>query len=329
MAVAVVDTDISVGSAFVAALRSGPPLVGDGGMGTMLEAALADGSTLDAKTLDYLVPEQLNQLAPERVLAAHRAYIAAGAQVIETNTFGGNAVKLAAAGLSDDWSPNEVGARLARRAADEVTRRVWVAGSIGPTGTFLAPLGDLPFATARGTFAVQAAALAAGGVDVLLIETMADLEETRAAILGARDATALPVLVTFTFEPHGRTMMGLAPEDAIKAIADLGAVAVGANCGQGPLSMLPVLRRLHAARPDVPLVAQPNAGQPHLDGAKVRYDVGPEEIAHIAPEYVAAGVRLLGTCCGSTPIYTAALAAALSETSAAAVAATGLEQRSG
>lgn len=304
-------TDIGAGSAFLAALRRGAPLVGDGAMGTMLDAVLADGGLLGAKTLDYVVPEQLNQLAPERVLAVHRAYVAAGAQVIETNTFGGNAVKLAAAGLSDDWSPNEVGARLARRAADEATHRVWVAGSIGPTGAFLAPLGELPFSTARGTFAVQAAALSAGGADLLLIETMADLEETRAAILGVRDVTALPVLVTLTFEPHGRTMMGLAPEDAIRAIADLGVVAVGANCGQGPRSLLPILQQLHAARPDLPLIAQPNAGQPHLDGTNVRYDVGPTEIAAIAPEYVATGVRLLGTCCGSTPAYTVALAAAL------------------
>lgn len=297
------------GESFLAALRAGPLLVGDGAMGTMLDEALGGTGSHTAQKIDYVVPEQLNELAPDRVLAVHRAYVTAGARMIETNSFGGNAVKLAAAGLEDDWSPNESAARLARRAAVEAGHRVWVAGSIGPTGAFLEPLGDLPFGTARGAFGVQASALAAGGADLLLVETMTDLEEARAAVLGARDTTSLPLLVTLTFEPHGRTIMGVSPEDAIAALSDLGVVAVGANCGQGPEAMLPILQRLHAARPEMPLVAQPNAGQPRLDGSRVVYDVGPRDLASVAASYAAAGVRLFGSCCGSTPAHTAALAA--------------------
>ena len=288
-------------------------ILGDGAMGTMLEAGVRAAGPA-APT--YLVPEQLNALAPEQVLAVHRAYAAAGAEALETNSFGGNAVKLRAAGI--DWAQGRAlvvrAAQLARQAADESARSndrsVWVAGSIGPTGDFLEPLGDLTFEEARRVFADQAAALAEGGADLLLVETMTDLQEARAALRGAL-STGLPALVTLTFEPHGRTMMGLSAEDAIRALAEDGAAAVGVNCGQGPASVLPIVLALHAARPDLPLIAQPNAGQPRLDGGEVRYDVGPEAFATGAAALVAAGVRLLGACCGSTPAYTAALAEAL------------------
>ncbi|MBI3971129.1 MAG: homocysteine S-methyltransferase family protein [Chloroflexi bacterium] len=295
-------------STFLNALRS-KPLLCDGAMGTMLEAAMGAGQPL-ASAVDYLVPEALNELAPQRVLAVHQAYVAAGAQVLETNSFGGNAIKLGAAGIvQDEWKLNERAARLAREAAGTATHEVWVAGSIGPTGTFLAPLGDLPFEQARDVFASQAAALAAGGADLLLIETMTDLEEARAALLGAKSASTLPVLVTLTFESHGRTMMGLTPEEAVRVLVDSGADAVGANCGLGPGAMLPVIERMHHTRPDVPLVAQANAGQPVLRNGRVFYDVGPEAFASAAPAFLEAGVRLLGSCCGSAPPYTATLSA--------------------
>jgi 5-methyltetrahydrofolate--homocysteine methyltransferase len=188
---------------------------------------------------------------------------------------------------------------------------VWVAGSIGPTGAFLEPLGDLPFEAARESFATQAAALAAGGADLLLVETMTDLDEARAAVLGARDATALPVAVTLTFEPHGRTMMGVTPEAALAAMADAGAVAVGANCGEGPAAVLPVVERLAAARPGFPLIAQPNAGRPEMERGVVTYSATAADFAQGAPALLAAGVRLIGSCCGSTPEFTRALAAAI------------------
>lgn len=331
--------------AFLRALRTGPVLC-DGAMGSLLAASVSAAAAADGEPpvpIEYLVPEELNARAPECVLTIHRAYAAAGAQVLETNSFGGNPIKLAAAGLADcAWDLNVRAARLARRAADgrrgdaAIPRRsgvagahpasprprvspspVWVAGSMGPTGQLLAPYGDLSFGASRAAFAEQATALAEGGADFLLIETMVDLAEAQAALVGAA-ATGLPVVVTLAFEPHGRTMMGVTPEDAIRVLAAAGAVAVGANCGQGPKTVVAVVRRLHGAASDVPLVAQPNAGLPRLEQGAVRYDCAPEALAAYTPAFLEAGVRLLGSCCGSTPAHTAALAAALTAAPATA-----------
>ena len=298
-----------VASELVDALRTRTVLC-DGAMGTLLEAMGSERR--DSVTLPALVPEALNVAHPERVLAAHRAYVLAGADAIQTNSFGGSRIKLALAGLGDHTVQlNHAAATLARRAADEAGRGLWVLGSIGPTGALLEPYGDLTEDLAHDAFGDQAAALAAGGADALLIETMSDLREALAALAAAREATDLPVMVTFAFEPHGRTMMGLTPEDAIRAVVAGGAVAAGANCGQGPATMLEVLRRMHAAAPGLPLVAQPNAGQPRLVGTDVEYDVSAAELQSFVPAFVTAGVRLLGSCCGSTPSYTRALAGAL------------------
>jgi methionine synthase I (cobalamin-dependent) len=301
-----------VGSArFLSELRT-RTLLCDGAMGTLLDALAAAARDGGRPIPEARVPEEVNRLAPERVLAVHRAYLAAGADVIQTNSFGGSAIKLRAAGLADAAIElNYAAAHLARKAALDAGREVWVLGSIGPTGALLEPYGDLPATNARDAFADQAATLAAGGAEAILIETMADLREALAAVEGACDATDLPVLVTFAFEPHGRTVMGLSPEVAIDAVGDAGAVAVGANCGQGPVTMLTILRRMRAAGAGLPLIAQPNAGQPRLVGADVRYDVGEAEFATLVPAFVAAGVHLLGSCCGSTPTYTQALGAAL------------------
>jgi 5-methyltetrahydrofolate--homocysteine methyltransferase len=297
-------------AAFLERLCTGT-LLGDGAMGTMLDAAMRAAGTDGAHGGAYVVPEELNEVAPEQVLGVHRAYVAAGAQVLETNSFGGNEIKLRLAGIAQGWDLNVRAARLAREAAARGHGPVWVAGSIGPTGQFLAPLGDLSFEEAREAFGDQAAALAAGGADFLLIETMTDLEEARAALLGARETTSLPVLITMTFETHGRTMMGVTPETAIQTLADAGAMAMGANCGQGPATMLPIIQRMHAARPEVPLVAQANAGQPQVENGVVRYDVGASEYAGFACDFVASGVGLLGSCCGSTPDYTRAIGGVL------------------
>lgn len=295
-------------AAFLAHLRAGT-LLADGAMGTMLTLGM-DGTGAGLLPA-FLVPEQLNEAAPEQVLEVHRAYARAGAQILETNSFGGNAIKLASAGIHHAGALNTLAARLARTAAGEAAQPVWVAGSMGPTGQFLEPLGNLTFDAVRAAFAAQAAALAAGGADLLLIETMTDLHEARAALLGALEATSLPVVITFAFEAHGRTMMGLDPARAIKVLADGGAVAVGVNCGQGPDAVLPALQLMHEACPSQPLVAQPNAGQPVIDGSGVYYDVLPLEFAGQVPALLAAGVRVFGSCCGSTPVYTAALAQAL------------------
>ena len=252
-------------------------------------------------------------LDSSRVLGVHRTYVAAGAEVIGTNSFGANAIRLSAAGLADEAERySRCAAELAREVAREVAGSdLWVAGSLGPTGQFLEPLGDLTESAAAQAFGAQAAALAAGGADLLLIETMADLGEAATAIAAARE-TGLPVGCTFVFDSHGRTLMGATPEQAAEVALAAGADLVGVNCGDRPEFVGQAIERMHGAYPEALLVAQPNAGLPQLQGdSTVTYDVGPEDLAAYADRFVATGVHLLGSCCGSTPMHTAALAGAL------------------
>lgn len=278
----------------------------DGAMGTMLGAA-------DAKTWD--VPEELNLEDPDRVRAVHRAYAEAGAEVIATNTFGGNRIRLDRAGFADRVEEfNLAAVRLAREA---VGTDVLVAGDIGPTGEFMEPLGEHPREEFVAAFAEQAAALAAGGADLLLIETMSDLGEIGAAIEGAL-TTGLPVIATMSFDTGGRTMMGVSPADAAVKLTEMGAIAVGANCGMGPDDMTPILQQMRDAAPDTPILGQSNAGMPRVDGDDVHYDCTPDEMASLADTWLAAGVQLIGACCGSTPEHVRALRAVLDRHRAAA-----------
>ena len=280
-------------------------VLSDGGMGTMLTTG--DGA---APAGSYRVPEELNLSDPDRVLAIHRAYVTAGAEVIQTNSFGASSLRLAAAGLAAQ------AATLSRRAA-ELARTaagtdVWVAGAMGPVGSFLEPLGDLTEAAASEAFGAQAAALAAGGADLLLVETMADPQEAAIAVAAARQRTQLPVVCTFAFDTQQRTLMGTTPEQAAKETLAAGADVVGVNCGDAPEFVIQAIQRMRDACPDALLAAQPNAGLPHVqNGTTVVYDVGPAALAAYAERFVAAGVRLVGSCCGSTPAYTAALGATL------------------
>ena len=187
-----------------------------------------------------------------------------------------------------------------------------VAGDIGPSGGILAPLGDLERDDAVKGFAEQAAALRAGGVDVFWIETMSALEEVEAAVEGVRQAApGVPVVVTLSFDTHGHTMMGVSPEQAAKELTALGAVAVGGNCGLGPAELLPAMVAMHAAAPDAVLVAKPNAGLPVLEDGRAVYQGSPGEMADYAQRLVAAGVRIVGGCCGSAPAHLRAMAEAL------------------
>jgi 5-methyltetrahydrofolate--homocysteine methyltransferase len=187
-----------------------------------------------------------------------------------------------------------------------------VAGDIGPSGGILAPLGDLERADAVKGFAEQAAALHAGGVDVFWIETMSALEEAEAALEGVRQAArGVPVVITLSFDTHGHTMMGVSPEQAAKQLTALGAVAVGGNCGLGPAELLPAMVAMHAAAPDAILVAKPNAGLPLLEDGRAVYQGSPGEMADYARRLVAAGVRIVGGCCGSAPAHLRAMAEAL------------------
>jgi len=286
---------------FLALLAADGPVVADGAMGTeLLRAGAAPGERLEPWVLD-----------PSRaplVAAVHRAYRDAGARIVLTNSFGANPLRLGlpAAEASD------VARGAARLARDAVGPGVVVAGSVGPTGRLLEPFGDLAPAAAREAFEAAISGLVAGSADVVWIETFSDLEEARAAVTAAGAvAPALPVVVTLTFE-RGRTMMGTRPEEAADVLAGMGVAALGANCGNGFEEVERVLPGLAAGAPGLPLVAKANAGRPiaTADGG-VYYPGTPAEAGAHALRAVAAGARIVGGCCGTTPAHVAAIAAAL------------------
>ena len=273
-------------------------VLGDGAMGTMLQlAGLTDGA-----------PERWNAERPEVVLAIHRAYVEAGSDFISTNTFGGTRNRLQLDGLADRLEElNEAGARLAREAAGERL----VAGSMGPTGELMEPLGLLTPDGALQSFAEQARALKAGGADFALIETMSALEEVQAAVEGAR-AAGLPVAVTMSFDTNFHTMMGVKPARALATLAGWGVSVIGANCGNGPAEIERVMTEMSQARPEgVVLMAKSNAGMPRWKDDRITYGGTPEVMADYARAVARLGVRVIGGCCGSTPEHVAAMRRAL------------------
>lgn len=291
----------------IAFLSERPFVVGDGAMGTMLHAAgLTTGGA----------PEEWNISRPWVIRGIYQAYVDAGAQVITTNTFGGTSYRLGRDNLAGHMHEfNVAGARLAREVADAAGRPVLVAGDMGPTGEILAPLGSLQPEDAQAAFTEQAAALAEGGADFILIETMSALEEVEAAVLGAR-TTGLPVAATMTFDTHFRTMMGVKPARAVKALYDMGVRVIGANCGNGPAEIERIIGEMAAVKPaDVFLIAQSNAGLPKYDTETkhIHYDGTPEVMAEYALKMKALGINYVGACCGSTPAHIAAMKAALEQ----------------
>jgi len=287
-------------------LDRGGQALADGAMGTMLfEQGLESGGS----------PELWNLEHPERVEAIHRGYLEAGAALILTNTFGGSRFRLALHGLEARVEElNRAGARLARQAAQAQGDRAVVAGDIGPSGGILEPLGDLAYAAAVDGFAEQARALLDGGVDVVWIETMSDLEEVHAAIDGVRRVSStVPLLTTMTFDTRGHTMMGVTPEQAIEALHGWGAAAVGGNCGNGPDEILEVIVKMRRHSPQVRLVAKANAGIPAWKNGRAVYGAGPDEMAAYATAVAERGAWLIGACCGSTPAHLQAMATALGE----------------
>jgi 5-methyltetrahydrofolate--homocysteine methyltransferase len=282
-------------------LAAEPVILGDGAMGTMLQAAgLTSGDA----------PEEWNVSHPDVLRGIYRAYVDAGSQVIETNSFGGNRFRLALHNYQDRVVElNRAAAQLARETVGD---RALVAGSIGPTGEMLAPLGTLSMEDAAAAFADQARALAEGGVDFFLVETMSALEEVQAAVTGIRAVSDLPIAVTMTFDTRLHTMMGVKPEQAMQAIYDLGVRVIGANCGNGPEETQTVIGKMLAVKPpDVYLMAQSNAGLPKWANKQIHFDGTPEVMADYAKQMRALGVRYIGACCGSTPAHIAAMKAAL------------------
>ena len=282
-------------------LAEGGPILADGAMGTMLfSAGLQFGDP----------PETWNLSHPDLVRRIHRSYLDAGSRILMTNTFGGNRLRLSLHNLDRRVAElNRTAAILLRGEVDAAGGRALVAGDIGPSGSIMAPTGTLEYPEAVDVFAEQAAALVAGGVDLIWIETMSDLLEMRAAIEGVRTvAPALPLIATMTFDTRGHTMMGVSPEGAIAALTTWGADAVGGNCGNGPDELLEVIRRMAATHPEVPLVAKSNAGMPELVDLRAVYRTDPATMAACAVEMRDAGARIIGGCCGTTPDHLAAMA---------------------
>ncbi|HHV43272.1 MAG TPA: hypothetical protein GXX57_01200 [Firmicutes bacterium] len=275
------------------------PLLFDGAMGTMLQQ----------KRSDLAFPELFNLEAPEIVEEVHRAYLAAGADVVETNTFGANRYKLAQHGLAERTVEiNERAAELAKEAVRKAGGKQLVAGSLGPTGQLMAPLGTASFEDIYGVYREQAQALAAGGVDLLIVETMLDLGEARAALLGAL-TTGLPVIAQMTFEQSGMTMMGTPAAVAACVLSSLGATVVGTNCGLGPRQMLDIVRSMAEVAPRISAI--PNAGLPKLVEGKDVYDLDPKTMAEFVPQLLAQGAGIVGGCCGTTPDHIQAMRQAL------------------
>jgi len=288
-------------SAQLSARLAAGPLLLDGGLGSMLIAAgLESGRD----------PTGWNRERPEAVAAVHRAYAAAGSDLVHSNTFGASPIKLRAAGSDDDCrAVNTLAVSLARAA---VPAGVLVAGDVGPTGALLPPVGNATEAELEAAFAEQAAALAAAGADLISIETMYDLREARAAVRAAR-GTGLAVLASMTFEARRRgffTIMGDPLGPSLRALADEGADAVGFNCSVTSDVMATMAAPARAAV-GCPLIGQPNAGQPRAEADGVVYDASPEAFARDLAAMVAAGLRLVGGCCGTTPEFIRAARAAI------------------
>jgi methionine synthase I (cobalamin-dependent) len=285
-------------------LLSGRPwLLADGAMGTSLFGiGLRSGDA----------PEFWNTEHPDRITGIHRSFVDAGADIILTNSFGGTRHRLK---LHDAEARvaelNEGAARIARAAADASGRNVVVAGSMGPTGAFLEPLGPLSAKDAMAAFAEQARALARGGVDVLWIESMSSVEENEAA-LAAANATGLPVVSTFCFDTNGRTMMGVSPADLARLPGRAELLACGCNCGVGAAELVACLASLAtASAPDAILVAKANCGAPRYIGDAAGLDGTPELMAAYARLAYDAGARIIGGCCGTTADHLLAMKRAL------------------
>ena len=266
-------------------------LIADGAMGTMLQN---EGMPAG------VCPEIWMLTNPDKVLEVMTAYVKAGAEVIETNTFGASSLKLAGYGYEDSVNiVNTTAVKLAKQAAGPDR---YVAGVIGPSGHFPAPVGDVGFEEMTDVFARQAQALSLAGADLILIQTFSDLGEARAAYLGARKVTNLPVAVSMTYGPDRRTLTGSDPETVAAVFAALGADILGVNCSAGPPEMLEIVSRYRQCC-KLPLLAEPNAGLPVLDEGRTVFPMTPEDFSVYVTLFLTAGVRYLGGCCGTTPAH--------------------------
>jgi methionine synthase I (cobalamin-dependent) len=285
-------------------LAEGRPLLADGATGTNLFAmGLSSGDS----------PELWNADHPDRIESLHKAFIDAGADIILTNSFGANRRRLMLHGLEARARElNRLAAQSARKIADRAGRPIVVAGSVGPTGDLIAPLGPLSEDEAVDVFVEQIEGLREGRADVAWMETMSAFEEIRAAASAAAKC-GMPFTITASFDTAGRTMMGVAPAafGVLVEGFDPAPIAYGANCGVGASDLLVATLAMSAARPGAPLIAKANAGVPQWRGTHIHYSGTPELMATYAGLAVDCGARIIGGCCGNTPAHVAAMRRAL------------------
>jgi methionine synthase I (cobalamin-dependent)/5,10-methylenetetrahydrofolate reductase len=282
---------------FIERLESGPVIVADGGMGALITSAVPR----------LRCPEEANLRAPEAVVSLHVGYIKAGAELIETNTFGSNRPKLATQFLEDEFEAiNSTAVRLAREAREISGKEVFIAGSIGPLGD----VGERQAGDRAALFAEQAAILEGRGADLFTVETFFDLGELEAAIAAIRSVSALPIVALLTFDEEAETLAGVTARQASEALSGLDVAAIGANHGAGPQAALAALEQM--GRDGVPLAAMPNIGLASLAGRRVIYPhASPEYFAEFAAQAQALGARIIGGCCGTTPLEITAIADAV------------------
>ena len=287
-------------------LRTGPIIVGDGGMGVLVSGAVPR----------VRCPEEANLRAPEAVVSLHVSFINAGADLIETNTFGANRRKLASHFLEDEVEQiNSTAVKLAREAREISGRDVFIAGSIGPLGEHT---GDLSGEYRSRIFREQAAALTARGVDLFVVETFFELDELRVVIEAVREVSSLPVVAMLTFDEQGETLGGVSAKEATEALADSGLAAIGANHGAGIHAALTALNEMHATDGELALAAMPNIGLASLAGNRLVFPhATPEYFADFAAHARDLGARIIGGCCGTTPVEIRAIADAVADERAA------------
>ena len=269
-------------------------IVFDGAMGTILQDTdIPQDSPL----------EELNLTEPNKVADVHLSYAEVGVDVVETNTFGANRIKLGRYSLKSKVEAiNREGVRIAK----ETLPSCLVGASIGPLGILIEPWGDLSLNEAYSVFREQIGSVSKAGADLIVIETMMYIKEAEVAVLAARDVCQLPIVCQVTFAENGRTLMGEDPDTVLSALEDLKIDALGANCSVGPDSLLPVAEKI-SLKAHLPLIFQPNAGQPQLKNGRTEYPVLPEQFSDWMEKFVELGVKIIGGCCGTTPAHLKAI----------------------
>ncbi len=273
-------------------IKKGKVLVSDGAWGTFLQQkGMQPGEC----------PEEWNITHPEEVFDIAKSYIEAGADMIETNSFGGTVFKVEKYGLGDKvFELNKAAAEISRKAAGDK----FVIGSVGPTGKILM-MGDVTEEELYSAFKEQVLGLEAGGVDAIMIETMTDLDEARLAIRAAKENTKCEVFCTMTFDKtvqgEFRTMMGVSPTEMVETLVEAGAELIGANCGNGIADMIVIVEEIRRTNSEIPVLVHANAGMPHYHDGQTVFPETPDEMALLVPKIIAAGANIVGGCCGTTP----------------------------